>query len=85
MAQMRALETGRYMLRGTNNGITAIIDQRGRIRDRLPQFEAGVLRGEYRTFAGATPFVRFGHYPVLGAVLLLLVWPAVGAISRSRR
>ena len=31
MAQMRALENGRYMIRGTNNGVSAIIDQRGQI------------------------------------------------------
>ena len=49
IAQMRALENGRYVLRGTNNGVTAIIDERGRVTGALPQFQAAVLRGSYRT------------------------------------
>jgi apolipoprotein N-acyltransferase len=72
MAQMRALENGRWMLRGTNNGVTAVIDHLGRVRDRLPQFQAGVLRGEYVAMTGTTPYTRLGHGPwllLLGAVL----------------
>ncbi|MEQ8486097.1 MAG: apolipoprotein N-acyltransferase [Pseudomonadales bacterium] len=72
MAQMRALENGRWMLRGTNNGVTAVIDHRGRVRERLPQFQAGVLRGEYVAMTGTTPYTRLGHGPwllLLGAVL----------------
>ena len=41
IAQARALENGRWLVRGTNNGITGIVDHRGRIVDRLPQFESG--------------------------------------------
>tara|TARA_Y100001933_G_scaffold250199_1_gene286083 strand:+ start:7732 stop:9240 length:1509 start_codon:yes stop_codon:yes gene_type:complete len=73
MARMRALENGRWLLRGTNNGVTAIVDHRGRIVDRLPQFEAGVLRGEYRVMTGTTPFTRVGHWPVLGLIVLMLL------------
>jgi apolipoprotein N-acyltransferase len=72
MAQMRALENGRWMLRGTNNGITAIIDHHGRIRARLPQFEAGVLRGEWWAMQGTTPYTRLGYLPVSGSALVLL-------------
>ncbi|MCV4784720.1 hypothetical protein OFM36_35350, partial [Escherichia coli] len=46
MAQMRALEAGRWMIRATNNGMTVIIDPQGRIQFALPQFERGVLYGE---------------------------------------
>jgi len=72
MARMRALENGRWMLRGTNNGVTAIIDHRGGVAGRLPQFEQGVLRGEYRVMAGVTPFTRWGHAPLLVLVALML-------------
>ncbi|MBX3706235.1 MAG: apolipoprotein N-acyltransferase [Pseudomonadales bacterium] len=78
MAQMRALENGRWMLRGTNNGVTAIVDHQGRIRARLPQFEAGVLRGEWTTMAGTTPYARWGYLPV-GVSLLLLGLLALGS------
>jgi apolipoprotein N-acyltransferase len=81
IARMRALETGRYMLRTTNTGITAIIDSGGRVRATVPQFEARVLRGEVVPHDGATPFIRFGNTPV---VLLSLVLPAL-LLMRARR
>lgn len=65
MARMRALENGRYLLRATNNGITAIVDHRGNILGSLPQFTRGVLRGEIRIMSGSTPFSRWGSLPVL--------------------
>lgn len=76
IAQMRGRETGRYVLRGTNNGITAIIDHQGRIVDRTEQFEATTLIGEAEVMLGSTPFASFGNLPILAAcfVSLLLMW-----------
>ena len=65
MARMRALETGRPMLRATNTGITAIISPRGEVIARSPQFETHVLNGVVQPYAGATPYVRFGNWPIL--------------------
>lgn len=73
LARMRARETGRYVLRGTNNGLTAIIDERGQILDQLAQFQPGVLVGEFRPATGATPFARFGATPALALVVLALI------------
>ena len=85
---MRALENGRWLLRATNNGLTAIVDPGGRLRGRLPQFEEGVLLGEYRTMSGRTPFNRVGHWPVYGilagAGLLLVVRSRPKLVLRSR-
>lgn len=75
MSRMRALETGRYMLRVTTNGVSAIIDQRGNIRGRSPQFETYVLTGEAVPRRGTTPYIILGNWPVvslLGLTLLLL-------------
>lgn len=73
MARMRALETGRFLLRATNTGITAIIGPDGRIRERGPQFETVVVRGAIEPRSGATPYVRFGNWPVvIGAVLVVI-------------
>ncbi|MDT8895347.1 apolipoprotein N-acyltransferase [Halomonas sp. I1] len=73
MARLRALENGRYVVRATSNGVTAIIDPRGRTTDRLPQFEAATLIGEYTPMEGLTPFTRTGSWPVwLLAALLVL-------------
>ena len=82
IARMRALESGRYMLRATNTGITAIIDTRGQVLDTVPQFQAGVLRGEVVPYDGATPFVRVGNAPV---VLLSFVLPALLVFRAARR
>jgi apolipoprotein N-acyltransferase len=90
ISRMRAIETGRPMLRATNTGITAIIDPRGVVIGRLPQFTEGVLQGEVQGRSGATPYVRFGNSPVVLACLALLAAIAVymrrsvGAAGESR-
>ena len=78
MARMRALENGRYLLRGTNNGVTAIVDEQGAITRRLPQFVEGVLEGEFTVMAGSTPYTRFGFLPWL---LVLWLWVVSGMIA----
>lgn len=73
LAQLRALELGRWLLRATNTGYTVIVDHRGRVTQTLPRFEAGVLTGPYQLRQGLTPFARVGHGPVLLAIVLALV------------
>jgi apolipoprotein N-acyltransferase len=69
---MRALEAGRYLIRATNDGITAAVGPHGQILARLPQFAEGVLRVEVQPMTGLTPYARAGNYPVvLGATALL--------------
>ena len=72
ISRMRALETGRTMLRATNTGVTAIIGPRGNVVARLPQFTEGVLSGEVQGYGGASPYVRFGNYPIVLACLALV-------------
>ncbi len=76
IAQMRALETGRYMLRATNTGMTAIVDNHGRVTTHIPQFELAALHGKAQGFTGSTPFVRWGNATVLvlAFTMLLLSW-----------
>ncbi len=73
MAQMRALEAGRWMIRATNNGISVLIDPQGRIQSRIPQFQAAILYGEVQAMQGHTPYLRFGSLPlaILAALILL--------------
>jgi apolipoprotein N-acyltransferase len=80
MSQMRALESGRMMLRATNTGVTAIIDAKGRVLASLPLFTTGSLTGTIQGYAGSTPYVRWGNAPVLGmwgALGVGLLWLAV--------
>ncbi len=73
MAQMRALEAGRWMIRATNNGISVLIDPQGRIQSRIPPFEAAILYGEVQAMQGHTPYLRFGSLPlaILAALIVL--------------
>jgi apolipoprotein N-acyltransferase len=72
IARMRALETGRAMLRATNTGITALIGPDGAVAGQLPQFQTGVLTGEVQPRTGVTPFARAGNTPVVVVALVLL-------------
>jgi apolipoprotein N-acyltransferase len=81
IAQTRSIETGRYLLRGTNTGLTAIIDERGRLRGRAPQFEVATLSGTAQGFQGTTPYVKWGNYPVV----LVSVGLAAAALVFARR
>jgi len=82
MAQMRALENGRYVLRSTSTGISAIIDQHGKIVVSGGQFTREVISGEARVFSGATPFAVYGSWPI---VLLLLAICFCCVIIKPRR
>ena len=72
ISQMRALETGRMMLRATNTGVTSIIGQHGDILQMLPQHEEGVLTGMVQGYSGSTPYVRWGNSAMLGLIALML-------------
>jgi apolipoprotein N-acyltransferase len=84
MARMRALETGRWMLRATNTGVTAVIDAEGRIVSSLPQFQQGVLAADVTPMRGATPYVRWGDAPVIVLLFGLLGGTAVAGLASRR-
>jgi apolipoprotein N-acyltransferase len=76
LSQMRALETGRWMVRATNTGVTAAIDERGRVVAKLAQFTRGELAASPVPHAGSTPFVRWGNHPALAIALAALAFAA---------
>ncbi|MFH1045114.1 MAG: apolipoprotein N-acyltransferase [Pseudomonadota bacterium] len=77
IAQLRALETGRVMLRATNSGMTAIIDHHGNVAAVLPPFTQGTLNGSVQGRSGATPYVRWGNAPVVALALLVCGLPTL--------
>ncbi len=81
MSRARALENGRWMIRATNTGATAIVDHRGRIVARLPERSPGVLEGVVENRTGVTPYMRWGDRLILGMLLLV----CAGAIFMARR
>lgn len=85
ISQMRAIETGRYMLRSTNTGLTAIINERGVILDQIEVFTTDALHGSAQGFTGTTPYVRFGNVPILLLAGFLLFIGLLTAIRGSRK
>ena len=80
IAQMRAMETGRSMLRATNTGMTAAVRPDGRVIAELRPFAADALRVEVRGFGGLTPFSRWGN----ALALMLALGAALPALLRRR-
>jgi apolipoprotein N-acyltransferase len=72
IAQMRALESGRMMLRSTNTGMTAIVGADGLVQAVLPPFSRAALLGNVRGYVGQTPYVRWGNWPVILFALFLV-------------
>lgn len=81
IARLRALETGRTMLRATNTGITAAIAPDGRVLAALPPFTAGALQVEAQGFTGSTPYVRWGD----ALTLLLAICACLPAFLQAYR
>ncbi len=82
MARLRAIENGRFLLRATNDGITAVIDPYGRVIDRLPRHQAAVLTATFDYRAGQTFYKAYGDvfawFCVAMAVLIAGVQARVG-------
>ena len=74
MAQMRALEAGRWMIRATNNGVTGLINPFGQITERIPQFEQGVLYGEVVPMHNLTPYLQWRSWPLIILCVVLFGW-----------
>ena len=81
IAQMRAMETGRPMLRATNTGMTAAIAADGKVLAVLPAFVRDALTVTVRGYIGTTPYVLGGNS---AALLLALIGILAARISRPR-
>jgi len=87
MNQMRALETGRFIINATNNGVTDIVSPKGRVMISLPQFTRGVLHGKVTVYQGETPWVRYGLTPLFSLffILLVLAWVIMPPTFRTEK
>ena len=74
MGQMRALETGRYLIYSTNNGSSALINHKGQIERKSEPFTRQTLSGSIYAATGQTPFMRFGSWPLVLLSVLGLAW-----------
>lgn len=85
IARMRAIEFSRPVLRGTNNGITAIIDADGTELGRLERNVAAVLSHKVQPTFGETPYQRFGSYPLHIYSFLILLYFMVSTKKFTRK
>ena len=82
LSQMRAIEFARPMLRANNTGVTAVIDEKGRVTQRLAPFTEGILETTIQGRKGSTPYAAWGDLPIL---LICLAGLGIGAAQRLRR
>ena len=74
ISQTRALELGRYMVRATNTGATAIINPQGRVVKLAPPDTRTVLEGTIEGYRGETPYMKMGgSLPLVCGLLCLTV------------
>ncbi len=77
MARMRAIENRRWILRDTNNGVTAVIDPYGRVQQSIPRHEVGALAARYGFNDETTFYTEHGDVFAWLCVILtvvLLLW-----------
>jgi apolipoprotein N-acyltransferase len=83
IARMRALETGRYLLRATNTGISSVIGPQGEEIEVAPPFQRQVLRARVSPLQGQTPYVFWGDAFIV--VLAIMLVGAACAWPRKRK
>jgi apolipoprotein N-acyltransferase len=81
-ARVRAVETGRYLVRAANTGISGVVDPYGRIVVQSPLFETGTWVGEVRWLNGITPYVRMGDAVAWACMLVLVALLALPVVEQ---
>ncbi len=83
MAQFRAAESGRYLLRGMKSGVSAIIDPFGREMASAPVNTRALVQGMVALQSAQTPYVRWGDW-FLWCCGVVAAW-LLGASFRAPR
>ena len=81
IARMRALETGRYMVRATTTGPSGIINEKGKVITTAPNYTQKIITGKVQPYMGATPYTRWGDWLIVGFLSVLLL---MGLIDRKQ-
>jgi apolipoprotein N-acyltransferase len=85
IARMRALENGRWLVRATNTGISAIVDDRGQVAGQIPAFVRGTYSHRVQPRSGDTPFAVVGNWLAIGlAGVLSLAALVLGRLAAQR-
>jgi len=85
-ARLRAIETGRWIARSANTGISAVIDPNGKIIEALPWDKAAAIKYAIPVEESLTFYVRYGDYlyKILSVLtLMLFLWHLTGIIRKK--
>jgi apolipoprotein N-acyltransferase len=79
LVRMRAAENARWILRATNDGISAVVDPAGRVTDRTEPYQEIASTMKYRFLRELTPYVRYGDWFAWGCLAIGLGGAALGS------
>jgi apolipoprotein N-acyltransferase len=82
MARFRSLESGRPMVRASNNGLSSLIDWSGEVVAIAPQFQVAAVTASMQPRSGVTPYTLYGNYPVL---MLMAALGVLGMLFGGRK
>ncbi len=71
LAQSRAIETRRSLLRVTNTGVTSLVNAKGEVVKTLPMFTPATLQIEVDILNEETFYVRFGDWFAWGITIVV--------------
>jgi apolipoprotein N-acyltransferase len=74
---MRALEAGRYLLRVTNTGVSAIVSDKGEILEQAPVRQRVTITADIKPMSGLTPYARVGDKPVILFISLIFLYALI--------
>ena len=74
IAQSRALEHQKSLIRATNSGISAIINRNGKIIEKQGVFEDKKLKTEVKIYEGRTPFSIFGNNIIYSYIIIIYLY-----------
>lgn len=73
IARMRSLEMGRYMVRSTTTGPSGMINEKGKVVATAPIYTKSIITHDVQPYIGATPYVRWGNWLIIGMLGALLL------------
>jgi apolipoprotein N-acyltransferase len=88
MARFRAIENHRYLLRATNDGITAAVDPYGRVLTTAPQYQQSVLAAHFSYESERTFYTAHGDvfaWSCVGLSVILLIWSLIRVSALGNR
>lgn len=85
ISRMRAMESGRPMVRASNTGESAFIGPTGRVLEKIPYGQRKVIEMDIQPHSGETPYTRYGDMPLWIVSVIICLLGLGGATFLTRR